>query len=70
VLSAEPVAGSVWAVIDSKHGLDVLLNNAGAGYATPILDIDIVKAKKLCETNIWGSTRISLAFLLLVVAAL
>ena len=35
-------------------GLDVLINNAGAGYTIPILDADISQAKRLFDTNLWG----------------
>jgi NAD(P)-dependent dehydrogenase (short-subunit alcohol dehydrogenase family) len=69
VLSAESVAGVVRAVTDTKLGLDVLINNAGAGYATPILDMDIDKAKGLYETNIWGHVRLIQAFAGLLIAS-
>lgn len=62
VTSASSVAEAVKAVADSGHGLDVLINNAGAGYATPVLDIDIEKAKQLYDTNIWGPIRMVQAF--------
>ncbi|KAI1874499.1 hypothetical protein JX265_004707 [Neoarthrinium moseri] len=35
-------------------GLDVLVNNAGAGYGMPILDMDVEKAQKLYDVNVWG----------------
>ncbi|PYH98136.1 NAD(P)-binding protein [Aspergillus ellipticus CBS 707.79] len=35
-------------------GLDVLVNNAGAGYAVPLLDVDLTQAQQVDDTDIWG----------------
>ncbi len=32
----------------------MLVNNAGAGYAMPILDVDVEEAKQVYEVNITG----------------
>lgn len=53
----------------SDRGLDVLVNNAGAGYATPILDVDIERAQKLYDTNLWGPLRTIQAFSKLLIAS-
>lgn len=62
VLSASSVADTAKLVGDSGHGLDVLINNAGAGYAQPVLDIDIDKAQRVYDLNVWGPIRTVQAF--------
>ncbi|KAI0201314.1 NAD(P)-binding protein [Astrocystis sublimbata] len=57
VSSTSSVADAAKAVIGGQRGLDVLVNNAGSGYAMPILDIDVEKAKEVYETNVWGPIR-------------
>lgn len=62
VTSTASVRSAAKAVASSGRGLDVLVNNAGVGYVTPILDMDIEKAQKLFETNVWGCIRTVQAF--------
>jgi NAD(P)-dependent dehydrogenase (short-subunit alcohol dehydrogenase family) len=62
VLSTESVAEAAKAVAESGKGLDVVVNNAGCGYAQPILDIDIAKAQRLFDTNLWGVIRMVQGF--------
>lgn len=62
VSSTESVAEASRVVEDAGHGLDVLVNNAGFGYTMPILDIDIDKAQRLYEANVWGTVRTVQAF--------
>lgn len=62
VCSAESIAEATKAVASSGKQLDVLFNNAGAGYAMPVLDIDIDKAKEIYEINVWGVLRTIQAF--------
>ncbi|KAM0460964.1 hypothetical protein ACHAO4_001760 [Trichoderma viride] len=62
VSSTESVAEASRVVEDTGHGLDVLVNNAGFGYTMPILDIDIDKAQRLYEANVWGTVRTVQAF--------
>lgn len=62
VLSDASVAETARTVGNSGRGLDVLVNNAGSGYAQPVLDIDIEKAKKLYDVNVWGPIRTIQAF--------
>lgn len=57
VTSMSSVMAAAKAVSESGRGLDVLVNNAGLGYITPILDMDIEQAQKLYDTNLWGSVR-------------
>lgn len=37
-----------------RSGLDVLVNTAGSGYTTPILDVDLDLAHPVYDTNIWS----------------
>ncbi|KAK8061614.1 oxidoreductase- short-chain dehydrogenase/reductase family [Apiospora phragmitis] len=56
-------------VTDSGRGLDVQVNNAGAAYGTPVLDIDIERAQKLYDLNVWGPIRMIQAFSKLLIAS-
>jgi NADP-dependent 3-hydroxy acid dehydrogenase YdfG len=69
VTSQPSVIAAAKAVTESGHGLDVLVNNAGAGYVTPILDMDIERAQRLYDTNLWGSIRTIQAFADLLIAS-
>lgn len=62
------VQEAVKVVRASGKGLDVLVNNAGGGYASPILDMDIEKGKELYDTNVWGCIRTIKAFSDLLIA--
>lgn len=44
-----------------------LVNNAGAGFVSPILDVDVEGAKEVFETNFWGLLRVTQAFAPLVI---
>ncbi|KAI3327509.1 dehydrogenase with different specificitie [Ustulina deusta] len=69
VTSSESVAQAAQAVAASGRGLDILLNNAGAGYAMPVLDIDISKAQRLYDVNVWGPIRTVQGFANLLIAS-
>ncbi|KAK7741061.1 hypothetical protein SLS53_005126 [Cytospora paraplurivora] len=62
ITSASSIAEAAKAVASSGRGLNALINNAGAGYATPILDLDVEKAQQLYDTNVWGPIRTIQAF--------
>ncbi|KAI0490293.1 NAD(P)-binding protein [Xylaria cf. heliscus] len=62
VSSTMSVAEAARIVNESGHGLDLLVNNAGIGYAMPILDTDLDKAREVYETNVWGPIRTVQAF--------
>ncbi len=62
VKSPASVAEAVQAVAASGRTLDVLVNNAGAGYSAPVLDIDIEEAKQVYDANVWGVVRVIQAF--------
>ncbi|KAK4033381.1 putative IBR finger domain protein [Parachaetomium inaequale] len=43
--------------------LDVLVNNAGAGYAMPVMDLDLAQARDLFNLNVWSLVSVTRAFL-------
>lgn len=69
VSSTESVAAAAKTVTESGRGLDVLVNNAGCGYAQPDLDTDIARAQELFDTNLWGPVRMIQAFAGLLIAS-
>lgn len=67
VTSIESLAFAAKAVSEATEargarGLDVLVNNAGVGLTTPLLDVDIEQAQRVYDTNVWGSLRAVQAF--------
>ncbi|KAK6008859.1 hypothetical protein QM012_000762 [Aureobasidium pullulans] len=52
------------AEVASRTGgrLDILINNAGLNYTTPVLDTDIVRAEALFKTNVWGPVLLTQSF--------
>lgn len=72
VTSASSIAQAVKAVAEDHHGpgrLDVLVNNSGVAYSMPILDMDVDKAQRLYDTNVWGPVRCVQAFSGLLIAS-
>ncbi|KAK5626609.1 hypothetical protein RRF57_002324 [Xylaria bambusicola] len=62
-LSDESIASCVAKVKELTGGsLDGLLNNAGAGYNMPLLDVDVSKARQLFDLNVWSLINITRAF--------
>lgn len=67
VLESTSIAECVTQVSSLTNGtLDVLLNNAGAGFSMPISDISIPEAKKFFDLNFWSYLEVTQAFLPLV----
>lgn len=63
-LSDESIASCVSRIHELTGGsLDALLNNAGAGYSMPLLDVDIAKARELFDLNVWSLVSVTRAFL-------
>ncbi|GMG07353.1 unnamed protein product [Aspergillus oryzae var. brunneus] len=52
------ISDAMCAVTERGHGLDILINNAGAGYTMPLLDADLDQAKQVYEANVWGLLRL------------
>lgn len=49
--------------------LDVLVNNAGALFFGPLLDVSIEDSKRLFDSNVWGMLAVSQAFSPLLIEA-
>jgi len=49
--------------------LDVLVNNAGVEFMSPLLDVDLPAAKQLYDVNVWGPLAMVQAFAPLLIAA-
>ncbi len=58
-------------LVKSKTGgtLDYLVNNSGAQYSCPTLDVDITEAKGMFDVNFWGVLAVTQAFAPLLIAA-
>ncbi len=68
VTSEESIEGAVCRVKELTGGsLDALVNNAGAGYSLPLLDIDIEKVRELFDLNVFSLLRVTRAFFPLLV---
>lgn len=64
IQSDESIAAAVSQVTKLNNGtLDALLNNAGAGYPMPLMDVDIAKARELFELNVFPIIAMTRAFL-------
>ncbi|KAF7865808.1 hypothetical protein EAF04_005973 [Stromatinia cepivora] len=57
--------------VRSKCGgfLDILINNSGRNHFSPVLDIDLVEAKKIYDINVWGALMLIQKFAPLIIAA-
>lgn len=49
--------------------LDILINNAGINYTTPILDTDMERAEAVFKTNVWGPVSMTQSFAPLLIEA-
>lgn len=47
----------------TNNTLDMLINNAGVGYVTPLLDADMAEAEAIFKVNVFGPFRAVQAFL-------
>jgi 1-acylglycerone phosphate reductase len=58
-------------VVSKRTGgrLDVLVNNAGVEFNSPLLDTDIAEAKRLYDVNVWGPLAMIQAFAPLLIEA-
>ncbi|KAH8648916.1 hypothetical protein BGZ60DRAFT_463418 [Tricladium varicosporioides] len=56
-------SSSISTCVAQLSSLDILINNAGAGYSMPISDLSIPQAKELFDLNVWSYIEVTQAFL-------
>jgi 1-acylglycerone phosphate reductase len=58
-------------IVSKRTGgrLDVLVNNAGVEFNSPLLDTDITEAKRLYDVNVWGLLAMVQSFAPLLIEA-
>jgi len=70
VVKSSDIASAVELVTKQTGGtLDYLINNAGQNHFMPVLDEDILKAKTLFGTNVWGPLTLTQALSPLIIKA-
>lgn len=63
VTTASHIAAAAQAVQGETGGsLDYLINNAGSSHFMPLLDENIDTAKRIFDTNVWGTLAVTQAF--------
>lgn len=63
VLSSDSIASCVQSLEALTGRLDLLVNNAGAGYPMPAMDVDITEAHKIFDLNVFSLITVTRAFL-------
>jgi len=64
VLSASSIDASVREVRKLLSGrLDILINNAGIAYYSPLAETDVDEAKRLFDLNVWAPVSVTQAYL-------
>jgi NAD(P)-dependent dehydrogenase (short-subunit alcohol dehydrogenase family) len=58
VTDADSIAAGVKTVIEREGALDVLVNNAGLGGATPLEEVPEAEHRAMFEANYWGPIRL------------
>src|SRR6186713_2747804 len=53
----------VSSTLGKDQGLDMLINNAAAGYSMPIADLSIAAAREMYDVNVWSHIAVTQAFL-------
>ena len=54
---------SITACVNKVSDLDILVNNASAGYKMPVSDLSLNEARKLFDLNVWSHLAVTQAFL-------
>lgn len=54
---------------ETNGRLDLLINNSGGGYTSPVLDADIEQSKKIFDVNVWGLLAVTQAFAPMLIAS-
>jgi len=63
VLSSTSISACVKDLEALTGRLDLLINNAGAGYNMPVVDVDLEEARKVFELNVFSLMSVTRAFL-------
>lgn len=63
VLSTESISKCVKSVEALTGRLDLLVNNAGAGYSMPFVDVDLDELRHVFELNVYSLLTVTRAFL-------
>lgn len=63
VLSITSISACVKSLEALTGRLDLLVNNAGAGYNMPVVDVDLEEARKVYELNVFSLMSVTRAFL-------
>ena len=63
--------GAAVKVVEGETGgtLDILINNAGRNHFMPLMDEDMEVAKRIFDTNFWGSLAVTQALIPLLIKA-
>ncbi|KAI0531658.1 putative short-chain dehydrogenase/reductase [Xylaria digitata] len=70
VTSRESISACAAKVNQRTNGtLDILINNAGADFVVPFLDVDVDEAKRLYDVNVWSIMLVTQAFAPLLIKA-
>ncbi|KAF9169507.1 hypothetical protein BGX20_010231 [Mortierella sp. AD010] len=59
VLDEKSIREAVQHIIEKEGRIDVLFNNAGMGYVSPIIDMNIESVRKLLDTNVTSVIMVS-----------
>ncbi|KAG0002449.1 hypothetical protein BGZ80_002644 [Entomortierella chlamydospora] len=59
VLDEKSIKEAVQHIIEKEGRIDVLFNNAGMGYVSPIIDMNIESVRKLLDTNVTSVIMVS-----------
>ena len=54
---------SIAACVSKIPSLDILINNAGATFLMPVVDVSIAEAKKIFDLNVWSYIAMTQAFM-------
>lgn len=63
VTSSQSIAECVKSLDALTGRLDLLINNAGAAYVMPVVDVDLDEARKVFELNVFSLISVTRAFL-------
>ncbi|KAF9354728.1 hypothetical protein BGX26_007445 [Mortierella sp. AD094] len=59
VLDEKSIKEAVQHIIEKEGRIDILFNNAGMGYVSPIIDMNVESVRKLLDTNVTSVVMVS-----------